>query len=188
MAPFCQGPEKPQAGCYERAHITPSEARLPLLRGRVAARVYAIGVATAMEAGPCGLYPLARERRICSTRSAMRRKPTSSSSRSARNRSASRFTRAMTACNSSRRPSSPRSRSFSWVRCSTSSCNMLRSSRPSSSQRAVSSRSGSIRLVQRASPSATNRRQRPSASGAGRPSTRWPHYSTALQRGHGCQP
>jgi hypothetical protein len=33
MVPSCRDPEKPQAGCYERAHITSSEARLLLLRG-----------------------------------------------------------------------------------------------------------------------------------------------------------
>lgn len=54
MVPFCRGPEKPQAGCYELAHITPSEARLLLLRGRAGARVYAIGVAMAMEAALAG--------------------------------------------------------------------------------------------------------------------------------------
>jgi hypothetical protein len=75
MVPFCRGPEKLQAGCYELAHVTPSEARLLLLRGRAAARVYAIGIAMAMEAAPCGLYRLAScECCICSTRSAIRRK------------------------------------------------------------------------------------------------------------------
>lgn len=57
MARFCRDPGKPQTGYYERAHITSSEARLLLLRGHAAARVYAIVVATAMEAVP---WPPAR--------------------------------------------------------------------------------------------------------------------------------
>jgi hypothetical protein len=40
----------------------------------------------------------------------------------------------------------------------------------------------------RASPSTTMSRHRPSTSGTGIPSTRWPHHSTVLHSCHGCQP
>ena len=39
-----------------------------------------------------------------------------------------------------------------------------------------------------ASPSTTISRQRPSVSGTGIPSIRWPHHSTVLHGSHGCQP